>query len=102
MAQKGSMEDNVSRPANGRSNPGAHQRSRNGWLRRAMSLGHVGAKDRFPPRADLYSESNEGPVWGHEDEFPRPGPSDRCRFGEETFAGTSANGQDAPFPAVRG
>ena len=31
-------------------------------------------------------------VQGHEDAFPRPGPSDRCRLGQETFAGTSANG----------
>ena len=28
--------------------------------------------------------------------LPRPRPSDRCRFGEETFAGASANGRDAP------
>jgi hypothetical protein len=27
--------------------------------------------------------------------FPCPSPSDRCRFGEETFAGTSADGRDA-------
>jgi hypothetical protein len=29
---------------------------------------------------------------GHHDAFPRPGPSDRFRLGQETFAGTSANG----------
>jgi hypothetical protein len=34
---------------------------------------------------------------GHEERFPRPRPSDRCRFEEETFAGASANGRDAPI-----
>src|SRR6516162_8911564 len=38
----------------------------------------------------------------HEDPFPRPGPNGRCRFGQETFAGVRANGQDAPTPAIRG
>jgi hypothetical protein len=33
--------------------------------------------------------------------FPRPGRSDRCRFGEETFAGGSGNGSNAPEPAIR-
>jgi transposase len=28
--------------------------------------------------------------------FPRPGPSDLCRFGEETSAGASSNGSNAP------
>src|SRR6516162_5734521 len=28
---------------------------------------------------------------GHEDPFPRPGPNDRCRFGQETFARVLAN-----------
>jgi len=36
---------------------------------------------------------------GHEDAFPRPRPSARCRFSQETFA--RGNGQDAPKPAVR-
>ena len=38
---------------------------------------------------------------GHEDQFPIPKLSDRYRFSQMTFAGTSANGQDAPIPAVR-
>ena len=37
---------------------------------------------------------------GHEDPFPRPGPSGRCRFGQETFAGFRGNGRDAPISVV--
>ena len=37
---------------------------------------------------------------GHEDPFPRPGPSARCRFSQGTFAGTRGNGRDAPLPAI--
>jgi CheY-like chemotaxis protein len=40
-------------------------------------------------------------VTAYEERFPRPRHSDRCRFEEETFAGVSANGRDAPKPAVR-
>jgi len=35
---------------------------------------------------------------GHEDAFPRPRPSARCRFSQETFAGTRGKGQGAPIP----
>ena len=38
---------------------------------------------------------------GHEDAFPRPGLSVRCRFSQGTFAGTPSNGRDAPIAAVR-
>jgi hypothetical protein len=38
---------------------------------------------------------------GHEDAFPRPRLSARCRFSQGTFAGTRGNGRDAPIPAVR-
>jgi len=34
----------------------------------------------FPPRADLYSESNEGPVWGIKGRFLRPKLNGRCRI----------------------
>jgi len=34
--------------------------------------------------------------------FSPPRASDRCRFGEGTFASTHGNGQDAPIAAVRG
>src|SRR5437763_10032551 len=37
---------------------------------------------------------------GHEDAFPRPRLSARCRFSQETLAGTRGNGRDAPKPAV--
>jgi hypothetical protein len=39
---------------------------------------------------------------GHDDAFPRPRLSARCRFSEGTLAGTRGNGRDAPIPAVRG
>ena len=32
----------------------------------------------------------------HEDAFPPPRLSVRCRFGQGTFAGTRRNGRDAP------
>ena len=34
--------------------------------------------------------------------FTCPGPSDRCRFGEETFDSPFGNGSNAPLPAIRG
>jgi len=36
------------------------------------------------------------PAMGHEERFLRPMLSGRCRFGQETFAGTHGNGEDAP------
>ena len=33
---------------------------------------------------------------------PLPSASGRCGFGQETFAGATGSGQDAPIPAVRG
>src|ERR1700730_11549823 len=38
---------------------------------------------------------------GHEDAFPPPRLSGRCRFSQETLAGTRGNGEDAPIPAGR-
>jgi hypothetical protein len=35
---------------------------------------------------------------GHEDAFPRPTLSARCRFSQGTFAGMRGNGRDAPIP----
>ena len=32
------------------------------------------------------------------DRFPLPRASDRCRFGQRTFAGASSNDEDAPVP----
>jgi hypothetical protein len=37
---------------------------------------------------------------GHEDAFPEPRLSARCRFSQGTFAGTLGNGRDAPKAAV--
>jgi hypothetical protein len=31
---------------------------------------------------------------------PAARSNDRCRFGQGTFAGASANDEDAPFPAI--
>jgi len=39
---------------------------------------------------------------GHEDAFPRPSLSARCRFSQGTFAATWDNGRDAPIPDVCG
>jgi hypothetical protein len=38
---------------------------------------------------------------GHEDAFPRPRVSARCRFSQPTFAGTPGNGRDAPLAAIK-
>jgi hypothetical protein len=40
---------------------------------------------------------------GHEDQFPRPSLSGRCRLGEATFAAMGRKEEDAPiadFPAL--
>jgi hypothetical protein len=39
---------------------------------------------------------------GHEDAFPPPSLSGRCRLGEATFAGMGGKEEDAPKPAVCG
>jgi hypothetical protein len=38
----------------------------------------------------------------HEERFPPPRLSARCRFSQGTFAGMRGNGRDAPKPAVPG
>jgi hypothetical protein len=38
---------------------------------------------------------------GHEERFPPLSLSDRCGFGEETFARTHRNGQEAPLAVIR-
>jgi hypothetical protein len=40
-------------------------------------------------------------VVGHEDQFPPPSLSGRCRFGQGTFAGIGGKEEDAPKTAVR-
>ena len=37
---------------------------------------------------------------GHEDVFPLANLSGNCGFGERAFAGTRANGRDAPRAAI--
>jgi hypothetical protein len=37
---------------------------------------------------------------GHEERFPSPSLSGRCRLGEATFAGMGRKEEDAPKPAV--
>src|SRR4051794_6734564 len=37
---------------------------------------------------------------GHEDQFLPAGPSDRCWFGQATFAGTHGDGREAPEAVV--
>jgi hypothetical protein len=38
---------------------------------------------------------------GHEERFPSPSLSGRCRLGEATFAGMGGKEEDAPPPAIR-
>jgi hypothetical protein len=38
---------------------------------------------------------------GHEERFPSPSLSGRCRLGEATFAGMGGKEEDAPIPAIR-
>jgi hypothetical protein len=38
---------------------------------------------------------------GHEERFPLPSVSGRCRLGEATFAGMGGNEEDAPITAIR-
>jgi hypothetical protein len=53
---------------------------------------HIGVGD--PPK---YIPSLMSSM-GHEDAFPPPRLSGRCRFSQGTFAGTRGNGEDAPIP----
>jgi hypothetical protein len=39
---------------------------------------------------------------GHEDQFPRPSLSGRCRLGEATFAAMGRKEEDAPKAVFRG
>jgi hypothetical protein len=57
--------------------------------------------DAFPPlRSRSHRSDRRSPV-GHEDQFP-PRRLNVCyRFSQMTFAGTSANVQDAPIPDLR-
>jgi len=61
--------------------------------------GIAGAPSPTLPRRS----SNQGwmAALGHEDPFPRPRPSGRYRFGQETFAGVRGNGRDAPLTDIR-
>jgi len=38
---------------------------------------------------------------GHEERFPSPSLSGRCRLGEATFAGMGGKEEDAPIPDVQ-
>ena len=38
---------------------------------------------------------------GHEERFPSPSRSGRCRLGEATFAGMGGKEEDAPVPDFR-
>jgi hypothetical protein len=38
---------------------------------------------------------------GHEERFPSPSLSGRCRLGEATFAGMGGKEQDAPKAVIR-
>ena len=70
-----------------------------GAIRRGLALWQMNTRNP-PDRADPNGIANAGV--GHEEQYPRPRLSGRCRFGEATFAGVAANEKDAPTPAVHG
>ena len=41
-----------------------------------------------------------GSALGHEDAFPPPTLSARCRFSQETFVGTRGNARDVPTAVI--
>ena len=43
---------------------------------------------------------SQGSASGHEDAFPPPKLSGRCRFSQETFVGTRVNARDAPLADI--
>jgi hypothetical protein len=61
---------------------------------------HIGNDGLHPPKTSGgLRRATAGK--GHEDAFPRPRLSARCRFSQGTFAGTWGNGRDAPKAADR-
>ena len=55
----------------------------------------------FPPRLNRSRISRWGSALGHEERFPSPSLSGRCRLGEATFAGMGGKEEDAPVPDFR-
>ena len=53
-----------------------------------------------PPRLKRFGRRQAMAGLGHEDAFPRPTLSARCRFSQGTFAGMRGKGRDAPKAAV--
>jgi hypothetical protein len=53
----------------------------------------------MPGKGTLASMSAWSPM-GHEERFPSPSLSGRCRLGEATFAGMGGKEEDAPKPAI--
>jgi hypothetical protein len=58
----------------------------------------LSAADSFPPRSTVYNIFASSSVTASGRRF---GPSDRCRFGEKTFARASGNDSNAPIPVIR-
>src|ERR1700730_14750096 len=50
-----------------------------------------------PGRASRLSQTSAS---GHEDQFPRPSLSGRCRLGEATFAAMGRKEEDAPIAVI--
>jgi hypothetical protein len=63
-----------------------------------LSIEPVCDKNDMSARFDDVRSKSE---LGHEDQFPPPSLSGRCRLGEATFAGIGGKEEDAPIPAVR-
>ncbi len=54
-------------------------------------------RDSFPRRSTVYNIFASSSVTASGRRF---GPTDRCRFGEKTFARASGNGSNAPITAI--
>jgi hypothetical protein len=56
--------------------------------------------NRNPPLVSRSKPSARRSEMGHEDQFPSPRPSDRCRFSQKTFGSPSGNGRGAPSAVI--
>jgi hypothetical protein len=82
------VTDVVSSSSNDRFQKRGHHR----WGKSGMPPFHpVPTSDRAGARSGV----------GHEERFPSPSLSGRCRLGEATFAGMGGKEEDAPIPDLR-
>jgi hypothetical protein len=77
-------------------------------VRRSMAVLELSASQFWqirkvgkPPHRSRSGRGRSMAGVGHEDHFPPPSLSDRCRLGEATFRGIGGKEEDAPIPAIR-